>query len=469
MLRKIDKIIFHSFIFLYLFLLILYSCFLPISLVSAETRIKTVVGELTQDPNFDARNYPAMTLSYFNEINSDLDTTNDQPFMEVIQIAETVNDGLCLYIYQPTDSELDLKAKSVSISLGFSTNGIGQKPLLYDLELLSSTGVFDKYLVKDFNIPNDTYRYYNIISIYREFSDQLDTVVSGGTYNQSISISVGQQWCVSYFNDTVKYEMNTFETVSITPTYVGNARMWEGVTWSHLIGVNQCCDSWFVSFNFDEIHVEKIVNAKLSYKRTDVILRNTSLFAIRKEYSPKEVYLTESDKMTFKGAGLFSSSLEWNRIMSSDSFIETVSDQNGDLTDECEEGLKNGQWVFTFLETPYSERTISTANGHKNEATCSKIEYITVLTISYMDTNHQIYNDVGVVMDKISADLNPDIIDDGDLDDNFDKFLEIINIILAILGVIILLRIIAFFVKLFSGLFGSRKKQKKEKLYEKSK
>jgi len=155
--------------------------------------------------------------------------------------------------------------------------------------------------------------------------------------------------------------------------------------------------------------------------------------------------------------------------MSSDSFIETVSDQNGDLTDECEEGLKNGQWVFTFLETPYSERTISTANGHKNEATCSKIEYITVLTISYMDTNHQIYNDVGVVMDKISADLNPDIIDDGDLDDNFDKFLEIINIILAILGVIILLRIIAFFVKLFSGLFGSRKKQKKEKLYEKSK
>ena len=216
---------------------------------AAEADNEIVLDELTSDPDFNPEDYP----------------DNPEDFsLKVIQIGEDEDKNLYLYVYQPAHQRIDLLGTKVSISYGYSLNGAGLTPQLYDLELVSTSGVFDKYIVKDFPVSTDGDRYYNIVEIFREADSLIDEVDE--TFPETdIAYSVGQQWFVCDLNDGKYYEMNTFNTLPVETVFGGNLTFKDGLTWGDLISRQEPTDCWFYCFNVEDYVIYHIFDADLNY------------------------------------------------------------------------------------------------------------------------------------------------------------------------------------------------------------
>ncbi len=419
-------------------------CFIAcnISIVSAETSIYSdVLDDLRKDETFSVEDYPSMTLEYINTINNDSDLTNDQSHLEVMQIAESSSKELYLYVYQPTDAELDLTATAISMSCEFSEDGQNLKPIIYDLELVSSYTVFDKYVVKDFVVSDEVYRYYNIVAIYRDYNSSIDDVISGGEIDGSeIGISVGQQWCVNYLNDTIVYEMATFETLEINVKYTGNFQFSDGFKLGDLVGSYNWGLSWFICFDIEDYIAEHIYDADLSYKIRDMSYSQGAGLSGEPTYGEwsKDIYviLTDVDGSngsgSYDGGGWLSKEYTWNRISKSDDFIKNAEDQDITISDDVKSAINSTQWVFAFAETEMSMIT-----GMYSVTTFSKdISDVTILRIHFRDIHDNVYN-LGVVSDRV----NPDNISDGfgnDIDE-LQEWFEKIMMLIGLIGLLVLL------------------------------
>ena len=404
---------------------------LPFSAVFAEeTTSADVLDELQHDSTFNADDYPELSLEDLSKAG--------KPLLEVIQVAESKEDKLYIYVYQPTNNTIDLKATAISMSCKYSSNGQDLDPSPYDLTLVSTSGVFDKYLVEDYKVSNDAYRYYNIVAIYREFNASIDTNTDGADSVEK-AIAVGQQWCVYYLNDSLVYEMGTFETLEIEVQYTGSLAFSEGITIGNIFGSFTWGHSWFVAFNVEDYIVEHIYDAKLSYSvrpMTRVIGVGSSGEWSYGDFVGKEIWLKDTDTASYDGGGLFAKEYSWNRISSSEDFIANAEAQDVTISEECKNKLKESQWVFAFAETEkdeyYSEGATVTIQ--------SDIDDVTILTLHFVDINHKIYN-LGVVGDRV----NPDNESDGyggmdtDLVDDLNKALVTIYTILIIIVAVVLL------------------------------
>ena len=164
-----------------------------VRLASAETSAE-VLQDLRKDKDFNENDYPYVADDYG---------------LYVFQIAESSNKELFVYAYQPCNDTYDLVGTKISISYGYSLNGAGLTPKLYNLKLVSTSGTLDKYYVQDFTVPNDGDRYYNIVEIFRMVHSDIDEVDE--TFPKTdIAYSVGQQWYACDLNNSKHYEMNTF-------------------------------------------------------------------------------------------------------------------------------------------------------------------------------------------------------------------------------------------------------------------
>ena len=133
------------------------SVFCPTNIVRAESSgNSSVLEDLKKDSSFYISNYKVVSITDFNSLNNDEIDTNDVLSVEIIQIAESTSKQLYLYTYQPLNFSLPLKAKSISLSTEFTPDGQNINPKNYDLELVSTEGLFSKYLVKNFTILEDT-------------------------------------------------------------------------------------------------------------------------------------------------------------------------------------------------------------------------------------------------------------------------------------------------------------------------
>ena len=102
------------------------------------------VDDLKSDSNFDESLYPANEKDYS---------------LQVVQIAESTDGELLVYVYQPSNGTKDYTATSINISTAINDSLYYKN---YKLELLSKDGVFCKYRVKDFTVKEDVLRYYDI-------------------------------------------------------------------------------------------------------------------------------------------------------------------------------------------------------------------------------------------------------------------------------------------------------------------
>lgn len=405
--------------------------------VYAATDDTTVLRELQIDPDFDPAAYPDNPEDYS---------------LQVIQLAEDKDKELYIYVYQPAHNSIDLLGTKVSISYGYSVNGAGLEPKVYDLELASTSSVFDKYHVKGFTPSTDGDRYYNIVSIYREYNSVIDE--SDETFpTTDIAYSVGQQWYVCDLNDSRHYEMNTFNTMQVDTVFNGSVLFKNGFQLGSIFGNRDMCDVWIYSFDAPDYQIKHIYDADLNYSVKDVDeVKERGAFweewqttSIR-DYNEKlnqTLKIKDTSVMSYKGSGLFGKVLEWSTILPSEEFIATAVDQGGELSESDKLKIKSGQYVFSFLVTSRSEFTPPSLQDTYMKTSYSDVYDVGLLRLHFQDFSGKYY-DLGVVNNLTDPDNNPDIIIDPVLD-AFEEFWQnFIMVIGLILGLILLLILLQF-------------------------
>lgn len=401
-----------------------------------------VFADLSESKDFDIRNYPSLSVDEVK--NSDTQAT-----LEIIQIAESSSKELYLYVYQPLNKDLFFTATSISMSCEYSFNGENLHPINYDLELVSSYDVFCKYVVKDFVVSDEAYRYYNIVCIRRNFDYTFDERISGiEDDGNEKAIGVGQQWCCYYLNNNLVYEMGTFDTLEIEVKYTGNFEFSSGIKWGNLAGLYDYGKSWFICFDLVDYIATHIYDADLSYKVRDA---NCSIgLGLDGEWKYGEwsediyVTLTDEDEASYDGGGWLAKEYKWNRIMSSTDFIKNAEDQDITISDEIKDSILNSQWVFSFCET---EMSMITGSGYVHYYD-KDIADVTILRIHFLNIDNKIY-DLGVVSDRV----NPDNKSDGYGGIDTDFFEDWFQKIGMLIGIIVLLVILNFCAPIITTIF----------------
>ena len=121
-----------------------------------------VLQDLQKDKSFQVGNYPLNGHDYS---------------LQLIQVAESTEKELFLYVYQPSGETKNFTASSVNIS---TTINDEISFLTYKLARIDNSGTLYKYKVLNFTVKTEPTRYYVISSIYRPFDESADTSASGG-------------------------------------------------------------------------------------------------------------------------------------------------------------------------------------------------------------------------------------------------------------------------------------------------
>lgn len=417
-----------------LFLFVLCSVYLFGFVLSANAseEYTPLLEELQSDPKFNMEDYP-----------DKIDDYN----LYVIQLAETTSKELILYVYQPSHIKYDLQATKISLSYGFSKDGKGLSPALYPLKLLDTDGVFDKYVVSNYKVPSDNHRYYNLVSIYRTFNDKLDKNTTDKFDFSDIAISVGQQWCAYNINDSVAYEMATFNTMKIDTILNESFPFKNGFKLNNLVGSFDKGKCWFMCFNAPDYAIKHIYDGDLSYTKQYVLeqwsLGNGTTIT-KREPEKTTITLTDEDIMTYKGDGLGAREYKWNKILSSTDFIEQVENDTNKISidSDVKELIKQSEWVFTYAITETTSLSVETYT----QLNYYDIFDVGILRLHFMDTSGMTY-DLGVV----NSLTNPDNIDGGySTTKILDTISEFFQKLFAILGIVVLVLILMFFSNLLS-------------------
>ena len=358
-----------------------------------------VLTDLQKDSSFNADNYP---------------TKSDDYSLQIIQLAESVNKELFVYVYQPSGDKV--KASSINIS---TTINDEISYYNYKLEFLSGNGTLFKYKVADFEIKPDPVRYYAISSVYRPYTADIDDNKSGNNTINEVNYAVNKQYCFGEINGKPYVNCVDIETIVVTDKFVGFVRYPDGFNIFHPIGA---CDSHFVAFNTDR-KMDKLFEADVYYTTQKVALdyfkeENPFKTDFGESKTDNYAYLKYTDKVEHTGGGLFAGTYKWDRIQTVDDFIcaedrETIysgaiinSKVSSKLTDEALSELKGKKWVLRFTETDYTKSPKSGMGAttyYHSESTI--VGNVTILRLKF-ETDGITYN-LGVIDNKQTESREP--------------------------------------------------------------
>ena len=349
-----------------------------------------VLEDLTKDESFNVEDYPAVADDYS---------------LQVIQIAESVNGELFVYVYQPSNETKDLTATTIRISQSIGENARWKD---YNLTLLNTEGVFDKYRVEGITILADVVRYYDIVAIHRKFDPDIDDPVETN-YDQSINevvYEVAQEWHACTVNGVVSYSMITSETITITNKIVGYIQYSEGFK----LYIDRC-DSHFVAFSTDR-EIDDLMEADVEYTTQSyiTIVKTGDDEPTLGEKTPKNaITVKASDEVSNDADGLFGKKYTWNRIEKVSDFIANEG-EDLNLTTGNLEDLENMDWILRFAETDFTSTV-----GMYVTNTGTLVSEVTILRLKFQ-TDGVTYN-LGVVDNKQTGSKDPFAGADTYLDD----------------------------------------------------
>ena len=127
--------------------------------ISVQGGCTTALEDLSTDENFNSEDYPLIEDDYS---------------LQVIQIAESSEKELFVYVYQPSANYKDLRASSINISCSLH---LKENIKNYNLNFLNKQGVFYKYVVKGLTVSDESTRYYEVISIFHQCSYPMDEIL----------------------------------------------------------------------------------------------------------------------------------------------------------------------------------------------------------------------------------------------------------------------------------------------------
>ena len=377
------------------------------------------VDDLKSDPDFDESLYPANENDYS---------------LQVVQIAESTDGELLVYVYQPSNGIKDYTATSINISTAINDSLYYKN---HELELLSKDGVFCKYRVKDFTVKEEVLRYYDISSIFRKYDKDVDEGLP--EYNENdineVSYNVSKLFTAVSIDGSVIYSCLDTETIVIQNKYVGYLRYSNGFKL-----YQDKCDSWFVAFSTDK-PIDRLMEADVDYMIQDYTWftdpnQGYQKFESHGELTKKSVTLNYTDVAGSTADGWFAHEYTWNRIESVDDFIA-----NEDLTEEAKKDLDNMDWVLRFAETNYTYRSDSSGEY----CNMSNVSEVTILRLKF-EKDGVIYN-LGVVDNKQSPaeGQTPDNNNTDELDwpsfgdKDWEKILGTILLMIGIILIVIML------------------------------
>ncbi|MDE5721720.1 MAG: hypothetical protein K2I30_03135 [Clostridia bacterium] len=394
---------------------------LPV-MAATDNGYSSVLDDLKKDSNFSESYYPA---------------AGDDYSLQIIQLAESVNRELFVYVYQPCGKTKDFRASSINISVTVNDE---LSYYNYKMEYLNSSGVFYKYKVKDFAVLDAPTRYYAISSIYRPFDGDIDENAEHGNEITEVNYNVSKQYCFSQINGKPYCSVVDIETITITDKFVGFVRYKDG--FKLYVGA---CDSHFVAFNTDK-PIDKLLEADVYYT-TQAYTWQSGLGIGTKEYfkekSEKYAYLKYTDKVEHNGGGLFAGTYTWDRIETTEQFIaENDLTQNvysgalldvnvaNKITDEGKAALQGKKWVLRFAETSYW----LSAGQYSTTVMYTLVGDVTILRLKF-ETDGITYN-LGVIDNKQSGSDKPINEEELQIKPNTTGIIMIILILLIILIIV---------------------------------
>ena len=399
------------------FLVALLLC-LPLSIISAGADTVSVTSpleDLSACENFNVEDYPA-----------DAKDTS----LSVIHVAETVDNKVLLYVYNPSQR---LVASSANISL---TETSPDRDILdyqlYSLTLSAEDGVFQKYIVDGLAVPDKLVRHYEIASILRPWDAAIDEAPTDDNTIHEVAYEVGYMW--SYLSgDDGQYVVNRRNVITVTNKHVGFIRYKE----VDAIIYSSAMDSHYVAFSTDK-QIDKLLTVDLIYKGEETYYGNPegilALDPNPDDYDsigPIVVRLTS--EQVFKEDSLFWG-YEYERIQSVGDFLKK---ETSSLTTDTLKALSGTEWVLRFAETDYFAREGLGLTLEGWYVECVDISEVVLLRMEF--ENDGVFYNMGVVDDVQSGDDNPD--NDGGCD--YEWLLLIAAILIALLIALILIGVLA--------------------------
>ena len=346
----------------------------------AEITYTDVMSDLKKDESFDPEAYPADETDYS---------------LELVQLAESVNSELFVYVYAPAG----MKATATEIRFSTAIND-SFKPEDYALELLDYSGTLAKYKVKDFEVKPEALRYYDVVCVFRKWLEGVDKAPVGGQAVGSVSYPVGELWTACTLDGKVSYSMITSEVITVTDKRVGYIVYPNGF---HLVGYTKC-ESHYVAFTTDR-DIERLMEADLTYISNPYVYtsswNNLGQVSERWQYDDgTTVSLTLTGEQTGgNDGGIFTHKYTWKRIQTAKELLE---DNDVTLTQEAKSDLAAMKWVLRFAETEYT----SSASAYVYVQNGTRISDVTILRLKF-ETDGVVYN-LGVVDNKQTSSTTPD-------------------------------------------------------------
>ena len=408
-----------------------FLCSFQLTAVYAQTNgYSEVLYDLEKSENFYMSDYPARQGDYS---------------LNVITLAESEDNELFVYVYQPSGEGKNLRASSINISLG-TGDDLSYKN--YKLEFIDSEDVFYKYLVEGLTVSFSPERYYSVSSIFRPFDESIDEQAEDGNKITEVVYEVAKQYCFTTKDGQPYVEVVDIQTIEVTDKFVGFVRYSDG--FKLYVGA---CDSHFVAFNTDK-PMDKLLEADVYYTSQSYSYSFVTLVGESHTFGEKQdnyAYLTYTDRVEHNGGGLFAGTYTWDRIETVDEFISenegwqnvysgAIIDINvgSEITEEGKAALKGKKWVLRFAETGYS------LNSGYGSVTSSStlVGDVTILRLKF-ETDGEVYN-LGVIDNKQTGSdkpVNNEWIS-AELSDNFKLILSIILLVLVLLLLVPLFRLI---------------------------
>lgn len=384
-----------------------------------------VLDDLHKDSAFDESQYLADDKDYS---------------LQVIQIAESEDNELFVYVYQPCQDSYPLTATDINMSLSDKIGGIvvdeevvagSETSKLYTLTLLNTSGVFAKYMVDDFSVSNDLVRYYTISSIYRDYIEGVDPDSSNDNIKTSRAFAVGKQYAAMTTADGVVYSCKDIDFMVIENPFVDFLAYGTYDGFDLIFGNVDYTDIHYIAFTPDR-QIDTLKEADITYTVQDYTFNGSgpdSGYSYGEKSDAQFKTLTGKEQVGVDGYPEYT----WNSIYTSEDFMNTTT-----LTGEAKMQVENSEFVLVFLAT---KCTVSEMHdwmqGHYQMIEGTKVSDVSILRLMF-ETNGKTYN-LGVVMDKQEGD---DISGNKpEYDDGCDGILW--STILMLVGLVVLLIILA--------------------------
>ena len=316
-----------------LFAAVVWGSFTTVPTAFAESTLySNVLDDLRKDENFSPTLYP---------------TKADDYSLQVIQIAESTDKELFVYVYQPSGQVKNLKASSINIALVPRENISDVRN--YKLTLLNSSGVFYKYRVDGLTVSTETTRYYTITTIYRPFDKLIDEDADHGNEVTEVDYKVAKEYCFSTINGEPYFRVLDIETIEITDKFVGFVRYMDG--FKLYVGA---CDSHFVAFNTDR-DIDRLLEADVYYTSQSYSWSFVPFAGENETFGEKQdnyAYLEYTQKVEHSGGGLFAiySQILWQIVYALDNGYIPVVDLKHYYNQYFKDNrtYKDNSWEYFF-------------------------------------------------------------------------------------------------------------------------